>query len=80
MGTTSLIPAMAIVATTAEIIFVLFLIIGFKTELFVKLNGFLSLLSVLSLTFSTGVKDVLDYSVYIARAEDFFFRSLVKNN
>lgn len=67
----SLIPAMATLATGAEIVFALFLIIGYKTELFAKLSGFLLLLFALSMTFSTGLKGVLDYSVYTASAGAF---------
>lgn len=67
----SLIPTVAIVATAAEVIFALFLIIGFKTELFAKLSGFLLLLFALSMTFSTGIKGVFDYSVFSAAAAAF---------
>ncbi|MCG2418174.1 DoxX family membrane protein [Aequorivita sp. F47161] len=67
----SLIPTVAIVATAAEIIFALFLLIGFKTELFAKLSGFLLLLFALSMTFSTGIKGVFDYSVFSAAGAAF---------
>jgi uncharacterized membrane protein YphA (DoxX/SURF4 family) len=67
----SLIPTVAIVATAAEIIFALFLLIGFKTELFAKLSGFLLLLFAFSMTFSTGIKGVFDYSVFSAAAAAF---------
>ncbi len=40
----SLIPTIGIIATTAEIIFAIFLITGFKTEFFARLTGFLLLL------------------------------------
>ena len=39
----SLIPSLGLVATILEIIFAIFLIIGFKTELFAKLSGILLL-------------------------------------
>jgi thiosulfate dehydrogenase [quinone] large subunit len=67
----SLIPAIGTIATGAEILFALFLIVGFKTELFGKLSGLLLLLFALSMTFSTGVKGVLDYSVLSASAGAF---------
>ena len=35
----SLIPSIGFIATGAEILFALFLILGFKTELFAKLSG-----------------------------------------
>ena len=40
----SIVPVIGAVATAAEIIFAIFLIIGFKTELFAKLSGFLLLI------------------------------------
>jgi len=67
----SIIPTIAILATTAEIVFALCLLIGFKTELFAKLSGVLLLLFALSMTFSTGVKGALDYSVFTASAGAF---------
>jgi uncharacterized membrane protein YphA (DoxX/SURF4 family) len=67
----SVIPTIAILATVAEIVFALCLLVGFKTELFAKLSGFLLLLFALSMTFSTGVKGALDYSVFTASAGAF---------
>lgn len=74
----SLIPAIGGLATAAEIIFALFLIIGFKTELFARLSGFLLLLFALSMTFSTGIKGPFDYSVFTAAAAAFAL-SLMKD-
>lgn len=67
----ALIPTVGIIATTAEIIFAIFLIIGFKTELFAKLSGILLLIFALSMTFSIGIKSVFDYSVFAASAAAF---------
>jgi uncharacterized membrane protein YphA (DoxX/SURF4 family) len=67
----SVIPTIAILATVAEIVFALCLLVGFKTELFAKLSGFLLLLFALSMTLSTGVKGALDYSVFTASAGAF---------
>jgi uncharacterized membrane protein YphA (DoxX/SURF4 family) len=67
----SIIPILAIIATVAEIIFGLCLLIGFKTELFAKWSGFLFLLFALSMTFSTGIKGAFDYSVFTASAAAF---------
>lgn len=67
----SIIPTLAIVATTFEIIFALFLLIGFKTELIARLSGILLLLFALSMTFSTGIKDAFDFSVFSASAAAF---------
>jgi thiosulfate dehydrogenase [quinone] large subunit len=65
------ISALGFIATAAEIIFALFLMVGFKTELSAKLSGFLLLLFALSMTFSVGIKPVFDYSVFTASAAAF---------
>lgn len=67
----SLIPTVGIAATAAEIVLACFLVIGFKTELSAKLSGFLLLLFALSMTFSTGIKGALDFSVFSASAGAF---------
>ncbi len=74
----SVIPAIGIVATTAEVFFAFCLILGYKTELFAKLSGFLLLLFALSMTFSTGVKGAFDFSVFTASAGAFAL-SLMKD-
>jgi len=74
---TSTIAAIGIIATTAEVIFALCLIVGFKTELFAKLSGFILLLFTLAMTFSTGIKGAFDFSVYTASAGAFAL-SLIK--
>ena len=71
------IPAIGVIATTAEIFFALCLIIGFKTELFAKLSGFLLLIFALAMTFSSGIKGAFDYSVFTASAGAFAL-SLIK--
>ncbi|NND79593.1 MAG: DoxX family protein [Maribacter sp.] len=67
----SLIPVFGTIATAAEILFGLSLIIGFKTELVAKLSGFLMLIFALAITSSTGIKGVFDYSVFAASAAAF---------
>ncbi len=67
----SLISTIGILATAAEIVFAIFLLIGFKTELFAKLSGFLLLVFALSMTFSTGIKGAFDFSVFSASAGAF---------
>lgn len=66
-----LIPSFGIIATLAELLFGLFLIIGFKTELIAKLSGALMLIFALAITFSTGIKGAFDYSVFAASAAAF---------
>lgn len=67
----SLIPAVGGIATGAEIIFPIFLLIGYKTELFARLSGFLLLAFGLAMAISVGIKGPLDYSVFSASAGAF---------
>lgn len=67
----SVIPALAIIATSAEILFSICLIIGYKTRLFANLSGVLLLVFALAMSFSIGIKPVFDYSVFIAAAGAF---------
>lgn len=73
----SMISIIGIIATAAEIILAIGLIVGFKTELFAKLSGFLMLIFALSMTFSTGIKGAFDFSVFSASAGAFAL-SLIK--
>ena len=52
-------------------LFGFFLLIGLKTEFFAKLSALLLLAFGLSMTFSTGIKGALDYSVFSASAGAF---------
>lgn len=67
----SMIPFMGTMATLAEIVFAIALIIGFKTELFAKLSGVLLLIFALSMAISIGIKAPFDYSVFIASGAAF---------
>ncbi len=62
----SFIPVLGLIATIAEIVFALCLLVGFKTKWFAKLSGILLLLFAISMTFSTGIKGAFDYSVFSA--------------
>lgn len=67
----SIISTVGVLATVAEIVFAICLLIGFKTELFAKLSGILMLIFALSMTFSIGIKAPFDYSVFSASAAAF---------
>ena len=67
----SIISTIGITATTAEIVFALCLLLGYKTELFAKLSGFLLLIFAISMALSTGIKGVFDFSVLSASAGAF---------
>ena len=69
-----LIPTMGSIATAAELLFGVCLIIGFRTELVAKLSGYLLLVFALAITFSIvsdRIKDAFDYSVFAASAGAF---------
>lgn len=74
----SLISTLGTIATVLEVVFACCLIIGYKTELFAKLSGFLLLSFALAMTFSTGIKGVFDYSVLAASASAFAL-SIIKD-
>jgi uncharacterized membrane protein YphA (DoxX/SURF4 family) len=67
----SMIPIVASIATIAEIVFALCLILGFKTELIAKYSAYLLIIFGLSMSFATGVKGAFDYSVFTAAAAAF---------
>jgi len=67
----TMIPFFGAIATGAELVFGVGLLIGFKTELVAKLSGFLMLIFALAIAFSTGIKGVFDYSVFAASAGAF---------
>jgi thiosulfate dehydrogenase (quinone) large subunit len=67
----ALVSPAAIVATAAEVIFPVCLLVGFKTELVAKLSGILLLIFALAMAFSTGIKGAFDYSVFTASAAAF---------
>ncbi|MGW8122620.1 DoxX family protein [Roseivirga echinicomitans] len=66
-----LVPFIGWAATILEIIFALFLILGFKTRLTAQLSGILLLAFGLSMVFTFGIKAPLDYSVFSAAAAAF---------
>ncbi|HRG08325.1 MAG TPA: DoxX family membrane protein [Cyclobacteriaceae bacterium] len=67
----ALVSPAAMVATAAEVIFPVCLLVGFKTELVAKLSGILLLIFALAMAFSTGIKGAFDYSVFTASAAAF---------
>jgi thiosulfate dehydrogenase (quinone) large subunit len=62
---------LAILATVAEVVLALALILGFRTKLAAIGSGILLLVFALAMTFSIGVKAPLDYSVFTASAAAF---------
>ena len=68
---TGLIPFLGATATATEVALALGLLVGFKTEWCASLSAWLLLVFGLSMTFSTGIKGALDYSVFTASAAAF---------
>lgn len=60
----SIIPAIAITATIAEILLALLLLIGCQTRLASVGASVLTFVFALAMTYSFGIKDPLDYSVF----------------
>jgi uncharacterized membrane protein YphA (DoxX/SURF4 family) len=64
----AMIPSLAIMATAAEILFGLFLVLGWKTRTIALLSGVLLTTFALTMTMAVGVKVPLDFSVFSAAA------------
>jgi uncharacterized membrane protein YphA (DoxX/SURF4 family) len=62
----AMIPALAIVATAAETLFGILLILGWKTRITALLSGVLLTTFALTMTMALGVKAPLDFSVFSA--------------
>lgn len=62
---------LAVLATVAEIIIPIGLILGWKTRIFALLSGFLLLTFGLAMTFSLGISKPLAFSVFSASAASF---------
>lgn len=72
----SMISVVGIVATAVEIVFALFLLIGWKLKVFSALSGILILSFALAMTYSTGIKSAFDASVFAASAAAFAISSM----
>jgi putative oxidoreductase len=70
------ITVIAILSTILETVFALMLLIGYKTRLAATGATFLTLLFALAMTYSFGVKDPLDYSVFAFSAAAFLLATM----
>lgn len=61
----SFIPTIAVTTTIAETLLALLLLIGYKTRLSAIFSSILTLLFAFAMTYSFGIKDPLDYSVFV---------------
>ncbi len=74
----ALVPTLGVVATAAEIIFAVLLLLGFKTRITAILSGLLLLSFAITMgsTPAVGIKSVFDYSVLSAAAASFALAAL----
>ncbi len=72
--------AMAVVATLAEVVLAVLLLVGYQLGWVAKISGFLLLAFALAMTFTTGIKGPLDYSVFTAAAAAFALSGLGHGN
>jgi uncharacterized membrane protein YphA (DoxX/SURF4 family) len=63
---TAMIPAAAAIATAAETLFGVLLVLGWKTRITALLSGLLLAIFALTMTVALGIKSPLDYSVFSA--------------
>lgn len=75
----TVLPVLGWSVTILEIVLGIGLILGFKTRLMAQVSGFLLLSFALSMTFTSGIKGPLDYSVFSAAAAAFAL-SLLQGN
>jgi uncharacterized membrane protein YphA (DoxX/SURF4 family) len=71
-------PALAWIATIAEIILALALLAGWRTRLAASLSGVLLLIFALSMTYGISIKSPLDFSVFSASAGAFLLSNCDK--
>jgi uncharacterized membrane protein YphA (DoxX/SURF4 family) len=67
----TLLPSIGLLVTLVEVVLGICLILGFRTRNVALLSGVLLLFFALSMSFSTGVKGALDFSVFTAAAASF---------
>lgn len=72
----SFIPTIAILATILETGLAILLLLGFKTSYAALCAGILLILFALAMTYSYGIKEPLDYSVFAASAGAFLLATV----
>lgn len=68
------------VATIAEVIIAIGLLIGWKLRWFAIASGMLLLVFAITMTIATGIKSPLDYSVFTAAAASFLLAAITKSS
>jgi len=72
----SLIPLLAVTSTILELTLGVMLLIGFKTNYAASCAALLTLLFALAMTLSYGIKEPLDYSVFVFSAGAFLLATI----
>jgi putative oxidoreductase len=72
----SLKPFLAIAATVLEIVISILLIIGFKTRTAAVASGVLTFIFAIAMTYSYGIKEPLDYGVFVNFAAAFLLSTM----
>ena len=72
----AVVPVLAIVATSAEVLLALLLLAGYRLRWTAAASGGLLLLFAIAMTAAIGPKAPLDYSVFVAAAAAFLLSSL----
>lgn len=67
---------LAITATVLEIVISILLIVGFQTKKVAAASGILTLLFALAMTYSFGIKEPLDYGVFVNFTAAFLLATL----
>jgi putative oxidoreductase len=65
------IPILAVASTVLELLFGILLLVGYKTPYIASCSAILTLTFALAMTFSFGIKEPLDYSVFVFSAAAF---------
>jgi putative oxidoreductase len=73
------IPTLAVASTVLELLFGILLLIGYKTRYIASCAAILTLLFALAMTFSFGIKEPLDYSVFVFSAAAFLLANFPTN-
>lgn len=67
------------IATIAEVIIAIGLLVGWKLRWFALASGGLLMLFAVTMTIATGIKSPLDYSVFTAAAASFLLAAIAKH-
>jgi putative oxidoreductase len=73
------IPPLAVTSTVLELLLGMLLLVGYKTRYVASYAAILTLLFALAMTFSFGIKEPLDYSVFVFSAAAYLLANFPTN-